>query len=168
MQNKPFMRCVASRLDWAGPPRLLCMDAGTDLNPEEFLNFFPLHGRKQRAIATDADWQNARVDRHGAVLHNILSKIDTEEAPNSFEDVPIAVSMATHTKNQWSRQRGYPPEILVFGKATRVPETIMSDSELPAHSLALDSRSEGQRFPRKSCDARESPKGLLRPAIAKF
>ena len=133
-------------IQWAGPPGLLCMDAGTELSSEEFLNFLQRHGIKQRTIATDAHWQNARIERHGAVLQSILSKMDTEEALNNFDDVSIAVSMATHTKNKWSRHRGYPPEMLVFGKTTRLPGTIVSDPELPAHSLPLDSRSEGQRF----------------------
>ena len=133
-------------IQWAGPPGLLCMDAGTELSSEEFLNFLQRHGIKQRTIATDAHWQNARIERHGAVLQSILSKMDTEEALNNFDDVSIAVSMATHTKNQWSRHRGYPPEMLAFGKTTRLPGAIVSDPELPAHSLPLDSRSEGQRF----------------------
>ena len=133
-------------IQWAGPPGLLVMDAGTELNSEEFLNFLQQHGIKHRTIATDAHWQNARVERHGAVLQSILTKMDTEEPLDTFEKVEIAVSMATHTKNQWSRHRGFPPELLVFGKSTKVPGTINADDQLPAHSLALDSRPEGLQF----------------------
>lgn len=100
------------------------MDAGTELNSEEFLNFPQKHGIRQRTMATDAHWQNSLIERHGAILQSILTKMDSEEAITTPDDVAIAVSMATHTKNQWSRHRGYPPEMLVLGKISRVPGTI--------------------------------------------
>ena len=41
--------------------------------------------------------------------------MDTEEPLDSFEKVSQATALSTATKNQWSRHRGYPPEVLVFG-----------------------------------------------------
>lgn len=75
-------------IQWAGPPGLLCMDAGTELSSEEFLNFLQRHGIRQRTIATDAHWQNARIERHGAVLQSILPKMDAEEALNNLTMYP--------------------------------------------------------------------------------
>ena len=72
--------------------------------------------------------------------------MDVAQSLNSSEDVSQALSMATHTKNQWSRHRGYPPETLVFGKPTKVPGSVMQDSESPSHELAVSERPEGQRF----------------------
>ena len=92
------------------------MDAGTELNSEEFLNFPQKHGIRQRTMATDAHWQNSLIERHGAILQSILTKMDSEEAITTPDDVAIAVSMATHTKNQWSRHRGYPPGNVGVGK----------------------------------------------------
>ena len=113
---------------WAGAPGLLCIDAATELNSEEFLQFLQRYGIQHRTIATDAHWQNSRSERHNAILQNILDRMDTEESLNTYEKVQLAVSQATHTKNQWSRRRGYPPEMLVFGKSTKVPGSNVSDT----------------------------------------
>jgi len=72
--------------------------------------------------------------------------MDSEEALDTFDKVSQAASMATSTKNQWSRHRGYPPEMLVFGKTSKVPGSVVSDAQLSAHGLAVDERPEGIRF----------------------
>jgi len=133
-------------IQWAGPPGLLCMDAGTELNSNDFMTFLQRYSIKHRTIATEAHWQNSRIERHGAVLQSILNKMDTEEPLDSFEKVSQATALATATKNQWSRHRGYPPEVLVFGKSSRVAGSVVSDMQLPSHSLAIDDRPEGLRF----------------------
>ena len=79
-------------------------------------------------------------------MQSILNKMDTEEPLDSFEKVSQATALATATKNQWSRHRGYPPEVLVFGKSSRVAGSVVSDMQLPSHSLAIDDRPEGLRF----------------------
>ena len=133
-------------MQWAGLPNMLCIDAGTELNSEEFLEALQRNNIKSRTIATDAHWQNSRAERHGAILKQILSKMDHEDRINSFEKLEISLSMATHTKNQWSRHRGYPPEVLVFGKTTKIPGSIVSSSDHAAHMLAESNLPEGIRF----------------------
>ena len=133
-------------IQWAGPPGLLCMDSATEFNSQEVLTFLQRHAMKHRTIATEAHWQNSRIERHGAILQNILNKMDSEEALDTFDKVSQAASMATSTKNQWSRHRGYPPEMLVFGKTSKVPGSVVSDAQLSAHGLAVDERPGGIRF----------------------
>ena len=141
--------------NWAGPPGLLCVDAGTELNADEFGQFLQRHGVKCRTCATDAHWQNSRVERHGGILQLILNKIDAEQPIRSYDQLAVALSHATSTKNQWSRHRGYPPELLVFGKGVRVPGSITSDPTVSAHSAALSNLPEGARF-RQDLAIRES------------
>ena len=133
-------------MQWAGPPNLLCMDAGTEFNSEEFMGFLQKHGIRHRTIATDAQWQNSRIERHGAILQSILSKMDTEEAIGDHASLEVAVSMAMHTKNQWSRHRGYSPEMLVFGKASKVPGSVSSDESSASHLTASNPTPDGLRF----------------------
>ena len=133
-------------LQWAGPPDLLVMDAASEFNSEEFGNFLQGQGIKSRTCAADAHWQNSRVERHGGVLQVMLTKMDQEETIASYDDLRCALAKATSTKNQWSRHRGYPPEVLVFGKRTRNPGSVISDPNVASHSAALSESSEFQQF----------------------
>ena len=133
-------------ISWAGPPGLLCVDAATELNSEEFSKFTQKHGIPVKTIAPDAHWQNSRAERHGGILQQILGKMDVEESITSLDQLSQALAFATHSKNQWSRYRGYPPEVLVFGKSSRVVGSVISDPSLASHSAALEESPEGLRF----------------------
>lgn len=124
-------------LQWAGPPRMLVLDAGADLNSEQFSQFLQKYGMCSRTCAADARWQNARVERHAGTLQMMITKMDQEESLSNHQLVSMALMHATSTKNKWSRLRGYPPELLVFGKSTRVPGSIFADDSRAAHSMAL-------------------------------
>ena len=131
---------------WAGPPAILCLDAATEFTSEEFQTFIQKSNIKGKVIATEGHWQNAHIERHGQILQQILSKMDTEEPIDTVEKLESALTLASHTKNQWSRHRGYPPETLVFGKMVRVPGSVISDLQCSAHSLAESEQAEGLRF----------------------
>ena len=131
---------------WAGAPKTLVVDAASELNAEEFLNDLQKYGVQCRTCAADAHWQNARAERHGGILQVILSKMDAEEPINDYEKLAVALQHATHTKNQWSRHRGYAPETLVFGKSTHIPGSIVSDPNRATHALALSQLPDGIRF----------------------
>ena len=141
-------------ISWAGPPGLLCLDAATELNSDEFSRFAQKHNICIRTIATDAHWQNARAERHGGILQEILCKMDNEETIGSYEQLEIALGFATSVKNQWSRHRGFPPEVLVFGKQRQIPASITSDLKVSAHMLADSTCAEGIRF-RQELETRE-------------
>ena len=131
---------------WAGPPAVLCMDAATEFTSESFLMFMQKSNIKGRVIATEGHWQNSQIESHGGILQRILQKMDVEQSIDSYEQLEVALAVATHTKNQWSRYRGYPPEMLVFGKMTRIPGSVVSDISQPSHMLALSDQAEGIRF----------------------
>ena len=133
-------------LQWAGAPSLVVFDAATEFNSDSFANFSQRFGIKSRTCATEAHWQNSRVERHGGILQMMLTKMDHEEQISSYTQLSMALMQATMTKNKWSRYRGYPPEMLVFGKSTRSPGSVISDDEAAAHEFALRPTAEGLRF----------------------
>ena len=141
--------------NWAGPPNLLCVDAATELNSDEFSSFLQRHSVKCRTCAAEAHWQNARTERHGGILQLMLNKIDLEQPITTYEQMSAALSHVTSTKNQWSRHRGFPPEMLVFGKGVRVPGSVTSDPTVAAHAAALSNQPDGMRF-RQDLALRES------------
>ena len=132
--------------NWAGPPGMLCVDAGTEMNSEEFSNYLQRHSVKCRTCAAEAHWQNARTERHGGIIQLMLNKIDIEHPITNYDQMSTALSHVTSTKNQWSRHRGYPPEMLVFGKGVRVPGSITADPTVAAHATALSPMPDGARF----------------------
>ena len=137
---------VQGWISWAGAPGQLCMDAATEFNSEMFLGFLQKHNIKGRVIATDAHWQNSRAERHGGILQEILKRMDIEEAITTYDQLETAIAFATHTKNQWSRYRGFPPEMLVFGKQRLNAASNISDLTLPSHGLAAAETPDGLRF----------------------
>ena len=141
-------------ISWAGPPGLLCVDAATELNSEEFSKFAQKHNICVRTIATDAHWRNSRAERHGGILQEILTKMDNEETIETHDQLEVALGFATSVKNQWSRHRGFPPEVLVFGKQRQIPASITSDLKASAHMLAESSCAEGIKF-RAELEVRE-------------
>ena len=133
-------------LQWAGPPGTLVVDAATELNSDEFSQCLQRHNIRCRTIATDAHWQNSKIERHGGILQVMLNKMDLEQGIDSPQQLQEALSQATSTKNQWSRHQGYPPEMLVFGKSIRVPGSVINEGFSAANALAINPQSEGQRF----------------------
>ena len=133
-------------LAWAGAPGELCVDAGRELNSETFQRFLQSHNIKCHTIASRAHWQNGRAERHGALLQTMLEKFDKEQAISTTEDMQQALWAITQAKNALSVRRGYSPEILVLGKATRIPGSVVSDESQPAHLLAESETAQGVAF----------------------
>ena len=131
---------------WAGPPGTLVVDSGTEFGTEGFHGFLQEHDIRLRMIAPAAHWQNARVERHGGILQSILDKMDQEKPINTEEEFQTAISFATQTKNKWSRHKGYPPELLVFGKLSKCPGSVISEGNSASHDLALQESPEGVQF----------------------
>jgi hypothetical protein len=65
-------------ISWAGPPSEMVVDSGTEMNSEYFAEFLPRFSIKCQTICPEAHWQAGKIERHGAFLENMLSKIDLE------------------------------------------------------------------------------------------
>ena len=112
------------------------MDSGTELNSEEFAAFLQRFGIKGSTTCPMAHWQNGKVERHGKFLQHMLTKIDLEHPINDYQALQLALSQSTHAKNSLSIRHGYAPEIMVFGKHSRIPGSILSDESVPSHEMA--------------------------------
>ena len=127
---------VQSWFSWAGSPNEMLVDAATELNAETFSQFMQQSNIKCTTISTDAHWQNGKAERHGEVLAQMLSKYDLEHPIKDANDLQIALAHCTQAKNSLSIRKGFAPEVLVLGKQTRLPGSVCSDHQLPAHALA--------------------------------
>eukprot|EP00435_Cladocopium_sp_Y103_P012440 s2683_g3.t1 len=131
---------------WAGPPSKLVLDAAGEFCDDAIQGFAQKHGICLKIIPPEAQWQNGRCERHGGILQEMLSKTDIEEPIDSYAKLEQSLAFATQTKNQWSRHRGYPPELLVLGKLQRQPGSTISDLSTASHELARSECPDGIRF----------------------
>ena len=76
----------------------------------------------------------------------MLSRYDNEKCINNTAEFDMILRACFQAKNSMTRHRGYAPEQLVLGKSTRLPASLTSDEESGAHSLAMGSDLESERF----------------------
>ena len=145
---------TASWLQWAGAPNEMIVDSATEFNSDEFMNFLQRNNIRCTTIVPEGHWQNGRSERHGAILESMLTKFDIESPIMSYTDLQQALWFIMQSKNACTLRRGYAPEVLVFGKHTRVPGSISSDDNISAHCLADSESGQGLAF-RKQLELRE-------------
>ena len=129
-------------LNWAGAPQEMKVDSGTELNSEEFQQFLQRFSIRCTTVAPEAHWQNGTIERHGGFLQHMLSKVDLEIPINSYQQPQLALNQCCQDKNSMMIKHGYSPEIMVFGKQSRLPGSVLSDASLPAHTAAIQEDAE--------------------------
>ena len=129
-------------MNWAGAPQEMKVDSGTELNSEEFQQFLQRFSIRCTTIAPEAHWQNGTIERHGGFLQHMLSKVDMEIPIESYQQLQLALNQCCQAKNSMMIKHGYSPEIMVFGKQSRLPGSVLSDASLPAHTAAIQENAE--------------------------
>ena len=131
---------------WAGAPGEMLIDAATEFTSDAFAQFVQMHNIKVTTISAEAHFQNGKAERHGAVLQHMLSKFELEHDLNNYKDVQQALWFCTQAKNACGLRKGYAPEVLVLGKQTRLPGSVIDGTNLPAHLLADSECALGIKF----------------------
>ena len=131
---------------WAGPPNALIMDAATEFTSEDFGNFLQRHEVRGITTSPHAHWQNGRCERHGQILQNMLNKLDHESPITTFKEFQQALIQCTHAKNTLSIRAGFAPEVLVFGKSSKLPGSVVSSEDVSAHASANRDDAQGIAF----------------------
>ena len=141
-----ILALIQTWLSWAGAPLEVVIDSATELNSEDFTNFLQQYNIRAVTTAPEAHWQNGRAERHGAIIESMLQKIDCEYPIASYSHLQRCLWHVMQAKNACSLRRGYSPEMLVFGKSTRLPGSLCGDDQLPAHCLADSDNAQGIAF----------------------
>ena len=129
-------------MNWAGAPQELKVDSGTELNSQEFAEFNQRFGIRCETTCPEAHWQNGKIERHGDFLQHMLTKIDLELNIQNYTDLQLALNQCTQAKNSLSSHQGYSPELIVFGKQSRLPGSILNDDGIPFHASAMQEEQE--------------------------
>ena len=148
-------QCVSeSWFQWAGPPNVLVTDSGTEFTSEFFTEFLQRFDVKTVTKAPHAHWQNGRSERHGHILQTMLNKIDHDMPIQTYVDLQQALVQCTHAKNKLSVRKGFSPEVLVFGKTSKIPGSVASCENVSSLASADREDAHGIAF-RKSLALRE-------------
>eukprot|EP00435_Cladocopium_sp_Y103_P014044 s1565_g3.t1 len=129
---------------WAGNPLEMVMDCGGELISDDFKNYLQQEGIQP--ILTARPWQRGRVERHGGIIKEMLSRIDQESPIRNEQEFDRALNQCFRAKNSMSCVNGYSPEQAVLGRATRLPASITGDSEESSHLQADNPGPEADRF----------------------
>ena len=127
------------------------------------MNFLQQYNIRPVTTVPDAHWQNGRSERHGAVLEDMLGKVDLEHPIQSYSQLQRCLWHVTQAKNACSLRRGFSPEVLVFGKGTRIPGSLCGDDQLPSHGCADSDTSQGIQF-KENLAIRESARKAFHAA----
>jgi hypothetical protein len=99
---------------WAGTPEKIVADKGTEYYTD-FQAMLSNLGTKQRLIPIEAAWQHGMVERHGAVLADVIYATITEMKVVGTREMTDVVMHACMAKNRRPGRTGYSPRTLVFG-----------------------------------------------------
>ena len=127
---------------WAGSPQEIQHDEAGEFMSQPWKDFLQQEGI--RSLVSAAPWQRGRIERHGGVIKEMLSRIDKEQPITNEKQFDMALSQCFQAKNSLTIVKGYSPEQAVLGKSRRLPASICGDEEFTAHSIdqPKDTRSE--------------------------
>ncbi len=129
---------------WAGNPQKIYSDPAGEFRSREWKT--ALQARNICPEITTEAWQRGRVERHGGIIKQMISRYDQESTIQTPEQLDHILTLCFQAKNALSRHQGYSPEQIVLGKSVPIPASICSDENLGAHSLALGEDQDSERF----------------------
>ena len=105
---------------WAGVPLRVSVDMEGGFAGEDFWEKVSQAGTSLSAIAGTAHWQAGKVERHNALVKDMLRKTVQCTQPSGREAMRVLSREVVFAKNSLVREHGWSPAALVFGKEPRV------------------------------------------------
>ena len=129
---------------WAGNPREILHDSAGEWITDEWKEFLMKEGIAP--VLTAAPWQRGRVERHGSLVKETLSRLDAEKNIENEKIFDEALKQAFRAKNSLISKNGYSPEQAVLGKSAKLPGAISEDENLSPHYSAENGEPETNQF----------------------
>ena len=150
-----------SWLHWAGPCKTLYLDPAGEYVSDAWATRLQRDDIKVSMCATQSHWQNGRCERHGAIVKDMLSRIDHEQPIENEDDFRVCLRHVFAAKNALSRVRGFTPEQALLGKSKPLPASLVSDDSAASHALAESSCPEGLRFRQDLCRREQARRSFI-------
>eukprot|EP00435_Cladocopium_sp_Y103_P012495 s1884_g3.t1 len=114
---------------WAGMPHSLQVDRG-----KEYLAYFSDYlkefGVEQEVMPLESPWKNGKCEKAGHLWKELFIKTVRAMQIIGLEDVILATSIVTQTRNAFPRSSGYAPNQWVLGvPELRLPGSLLQDGE---------------------------------------
>ena len=116
-------------IKWAGRPLEVSIDLERGFGSQKFADAMGEAGTNITPIAGQAHWQHGKIERHGAILKDMLAKVLVQKDVWGKEAVGWAADEVTHCKNALIREHGFSPGQLVFGREPRMYGEIEANRE---------------------------------------
>ena len=100
-------------VSWAGPPVQILHDQGTEF-AKDFTALARRLGAETRVTPTEAPWQNIMVERHGAVLGEVLAALVQQYQLEGERDMRLGGTFAAAAKNRRPDRSGHSARSPVF------------------------------------------------------
>jgi hypothetical protein len=155
--KSPHAVATALMLHWcsvAGPPLILIHDLGGEFQGE-MTTMCEQWGARCSVGPAEAPWQQAMVERHGAVLGDVCRMAIEEAGAVGMDEVKLICFYAALCKNRRVDRTGYSARERVFGKADRLPGSAL-DGFLEVENLAGDDVLRAESTYRRAMKLREA------------
>ena len=133
---------------WAGPPEEIHHDLAGEFVSQEWKDWLQKEGIQ--AVTSAAPWQRGRVERHGGIIKEMLSRMDNEHEILTEQEFETALHYCFQAKNSMITINGFSPEQAVFGRARRLPTSLTSDENLTSHAIELEGGTRSQTLQKHS------------------
>ena len=148
-------------LQWAGPCKLLYLDPAGEYVNDAWATFLQKENIRVSMSAGESHWQLGRCERHGAIIKNMLTRMDNETPIDTEEEFRRCLRQVFNAKNSLSRIGGFTPEQALLGKSRSIPGSLMSDEEAGSHAIADCDSTEGQLFRRSLLRREQARKSFI-------
>ena len=105
-----------------GPPQKFLMDNGGEFANETMIDFAENMNIRILTTAAESPWSNGLVERHNAVLAEILHKVRAENKV----DLETALAWTINAKNSLSNVHGFSPVQLALGYNPQLPNVLVN------------------------------------------
>ena len=130
-------------LQWAGPCKTFYLDPAGEYVNDRWADNLQKENIKAQMTAGASPWQFGRCERHGKILKDMLTRMDSEDPIEDADKFRQCLRQACAAKNSFSRIKGFTPEQALLGKSRVLPASLVGDEELGSHLLAESSSPEG-------------------------
>ena len=128
-----------------GPPTLLVCDQGPEFIGKDFVDLMGDYAVTVHFTDTHSPWQNSRTERAGGIFKDRLEKVCAETNVIDESDLKVAIVETVNAHNRYYDRSGYSPQQRVFGRATRIPGSLLSDDQVDRQFLCDPSTDEMKR-----------------------